>query len=64
MKVKIVKASSRRYWYAKKIGRIFEVNNKPIRAYDGTLKYELKKDTTYVFNIDDVSNIQEKVIFT
>ena len=64
MKVKVVKASSCLYWYAKKIGKVFEVNDKPIRAFDGTFKYELKRDTTYVFSINDVSNIQEKVIFT
>lgn len=71
MKVKIVKCSNPEYWYADKIGKVFEVINNDNENYEaisayGTEGYILKKDTeiieTYLYHNGRKIPVSEDIV--
>jgi hypothetical protein len=59
MKVKIIKASKPTYWYANKIGCVFEVKEV---IWRGKKEYRLIKDNSYIIHIEDTITEKVKVI--
>ena len=62
MRVRVIKASIDTYWYADKIGEVFEVDN---REYGTTASYRLKDEPRYYLSKYDVIDVdaKEKVVF-
>ena len=56
MKIRVIKASGDLFWYANKIGEVFDVNAEP-EYLAGRLNYILSTDDTYAFEINDVEVI-------